>query len=204
MSRLLKRGIDIVIAGGGLLGLFPIIVAVYIAILVRMGRPVIFRQQRPGYKGKPFYVYKFRTMMKATHANGRPLTDEERIGRLGKLIRKWSLDEIPQLWNVLRGDMSLVGPRPLLMEYMERYTPEQMRRHDVVPGITGLAQVSGRNNLAWEQKFELDVWYVDHWSLWLDLKIIIKTILKVFKAEDVSARGMVTMSKFTGSSEDDI
>jgi len=180
----------------------PIFVAVYLAILVRLGRPVIFRQQRPGYKGQPFYVYKFRTMMRATHREGQPLRDDQRIGRLGKLIRKLSLDELPQLWNVLRGDMSLIGPRPLLMEYLDLYTPEQMRRHDVKPGITGLAQVSGRNNLPWDQKFELDVWYVDHWSLWLDIRIFFLTIQKVLKGEGVSAKGVVSMTKFTGNGSD--
>lgn len=140
--------------------------------------------------------------MRANQRNGRPLADGERMGRLGKLLRKTSLDELPQLWNVLKGDMSLVGPRPLLMEYLDLYTPEQMRRHDVKPGITGLAQVSGRNEVEWEKRFELDVWYVDHWSLWLDLRIIALTIQKVFKGEGVSARGVATMTKFTGSKKD--
>jgi lipopolysaccharide/colanic/teichoic acid biosynthesis glycosyltransferase len=167
-----------------------------------MGFPVLFRQTRPGLNGQPFEVIKFRTMRNAMGPNGRPLSDSERLTPLGRTLRRSSLDEIPQLWNVLRGDMSLVGPRPLLMEYLERYTPEQMRRHDVKPGITGLAQVSGRNTVPWEQKFELDVWYADNWSLWLDLKIIARTILKVLRAEGVSAKGMATMSQFTGSRKD--
>ncbi len=194
-----KRAIDIVLAGGALVVLSPVFIAVWLAIAIRLGRPAIFRQQRPGYKGKPFYIYKFRTMMRATHRDGRPLKDDERIGRLGKLIRKLSLDELPQLWNVLRGDMSLIGPRPLLMEYLDLYTPEQMRRHDVKPGITGLAQVSGRNDLPWEQRFDLDVWYVDNWSLWLDLRIFVLTIQKVLKGEGVSGQGVVSMTKFTGN-----
>lgn len=202
MSRSIKRGIDVVIAAAGLVILAPVIIVLYLAIRIRLGRPVIFRQQRPGYKGRPFYVYKFRTMMRATHRHGKPLSDDERMGRLGKLMRKLSLDELPQLWNVLRGEMSLIGPRPLLMEYLDLYTPEQMRRHDVKPGITGLAQVSGRNNLPWEQRFDLDVWYVDHWSLWLDVRIFILTIQKVVKGEGVSAQGVATMTKFTGNGSD--
>lgn len=195
----LKRSFDIIVAGGTLIVLSPILAVVVLLIALRMGFPVLFRQTRPGYKGEPFEVIKFRTMRGAFDAAGRPLTDSERLTPLGRTLRRTSLDEIPQLWNVLRGDMSLIGPRPLLMEYLERYTPEQMRRHDAKPGITGLAQVSGRNNVPWEEKFKLDVWYVDHWSLWLDLKILIKTVLKVLKAEGVSAKGMATMSHFTGS-----
>jgi lipopolysaccharide/colanic/teichoic acid biosynthesis glycosyltransferase len=202
MQSLLKRGLDIAASCTALLCLSPIIGAVYLAIFIRLGQPVIFRQLRPGYKGQPFYVYKFRTMMRASHLNGRPLSDGERMGRLGKLLRKLSLDELPQLWNVLKGDMSLIGPRPLLMDYLPLYTPEQMRRHDVRPGITGLAQVSGRNNLPWEQKFELDVWSVDNWSLWLDIRIFVLTIQKVMKGDGVSAQGVATMTKFTGSKKD--
>jgi lipopolysaccharide/colanic/teichoic acid biosynthesis glycosyltransferase len=195
----MKRGLDIFVAGSTLLVAAPVIAAVYLVILIRLGRPVIFRQQRPGYKGQPFDVYKFRTMMRASHMNGRPLSDGERMGRLGKLLRKSSLDELPQLWNVLKGDMSLIGPRPLLMDYLPLYSPKQMRRHDVRPGITGLAQVSGRNNLPWDQRFDLDVWYVDNWSLWLDFRIFVRTIRKVMKTEGVSAKGVATMTKFTGS-----
>jgi lipopolysaccharide/colanic/teichoic acid biosynthesis glycosyltransferase len=186
----------------GLLALSPLIIFIALAIRLRLGRPVVFRQQRPGHNGRPFYVYKFRTMMRSTHADGRPMSDDERMGRLGRLLRRTSLDELPQLLNVLQGEMSLVGPRPLLMEYLDLYTPEQMRRHDVRPGITGLAQVSGRNNLPWEDRFELDVWYVDHWSLLLDFKILLLSIQKVFRGEGVSARGVATMTKFAGSPED--
>lgn len=202
MSRAIKRILDFTVALGMLLVLSPVIAAAYVVILIRLGRPVVFRQERPGYKGRPFHVYKFRTMMRSTHRNGRPLRDDERIGRLGKLIRKLSLDELPQLVNVLRGEMSLIGPRPLLMEYLDRYTSEQMRRHDMKPGITGLAQVSGRNTVDWDRKFDLDVWYVDHWSLWLDLRIVVRTILKVLKAEGVSAQGLVSVEKFTGTRGD--
>src|SRR5690606_13543899 len=199
ISAHVKRWTDVLVAGACLFIALPLIAAIYLVILIRLGQPVIFRQQRPGYKGRPFYVYEFRTMMRANQRNGRPLAGGERMGRLGKLLRKTSLDELPQLWNVLKGDMSLVGPRPLLMEYLDLYTPEQMRRHDVKPGITGLAQVSGRNEVGWDKRFELDVWYVDHWSLWLDLRIMVLTIEKVFKGEGVSAKGVDTMTKFTGS-----
>lgn len=198
-GRSVKRIIDIVVASVALLVLSPLIALVALAIYARLGRPIVFRQLRPGYKGHPFNVYKFRTMMRASERNGQPLSDSDRMGRLGKLLRRTSLDELPQLINVLKGDMSLVGPRPLLMEYLELYTPEQMRRHDVLPGITGIAQVSGRNNLPWEERFELDVWYVDNWSLLLDLKIILLSIRKVILGEGVAARGVTTMTKFTGT-----
>lgn len=203
MQRTIKRLVDVIVASGMLAVFSPVSTIVAILIAMRMGFPVFFRQQRPGYRGEPFEVVKFRTMRKAFDAHGLPLSDSERLTPLGKTLRRTSLDEIPQLWNVLRGEMSLIGPRPLLMEYLEQYTPEQMRRHDVKPGITGLAQVSGRNTVPWDEKFKLDVWYVDHWSLWLDLKIIIKTILKVLRAEGVSAKGVATMTKFSGSRKDD-
>lgn len=185
VGRGLKRATDIAGAVVGLTVLAPVFAIVHLAIRVCLGRPVIFRQQRPGYKGQPFYLYKFRTMVQETHQDGRLLRDDERIGRLGKLIRKLSLDELPQLWNVLRGDMSLVGPRPLLMEYLERYTSEQMRRHDVRPGITGLAQVNGRQDIPFSKRLELDVWYVDHWSLMLDIKILWKTLVRVLGSAGV-------------------
>lgn len=195
----LKRMFDVLVSVTILTISAPIIAIIYLVILIRLGRPVIFRQQRPGYKGNPFYVYKFRTMMRGNERDGRPLTDGERMGRLGKLLRKSSLDELPQLWNVVKGDMSLVGPRPLLMEYLDRYTPEQMRRHEVRPGITGLAQVSGRNLVDWERRFEIDVWYVDHWSLILDARILWRTVRKVLRSEGVSAKGEATISTFTGT-----
>ncbi|MGB9792451.1 MAG: sugar transferase [Thermacetogeniaceae bacterium] len=164
--------------------------------------PVLFRQVRPGLHGKPFVIYKFRTMRKAYDEEWRPLPDEQRLTRLGKWLRSTSLDELPELLNVLKGEMSLVGPRPLLMEYLDRYTPEQARRHEVKPGITGWAQVNGRNAISWEEKFRLDVWYVDNWSLWLDLKIILITLWKVLKREGISASGHATMPVFRGQGEE--
>lgn len=193
----IKRIIDIVVAILGVIVLGPISLLLALAIRVRLGRPVVFRQERPGYKGRPFYVYKFRTMMRATHRDGSPLSDGERLGRLGKMLRRTSLDELPQLWNVIKGEMSLVGPRPLLMEYLDAYTPEQMRRHDVKPGMTGLAQISGRNSLPWEERFELDIWYVDHWSLWLDVKILLLSGRKVLLGEDVKVESTTGLTKFS-------
>jgi lipopolysaccharide/colanic/teichoic acid biosynthesis glycosyltransferase len=169
-----------------------------IALLVwrTMGRPVLFRQARPGLHGKPFVMYKFRTMRDLRDAEGNLLPDEARLTPFGRWLRTTSLDELPELVNVLRGEMSLVGPRPLLMEYLERYTPEQARRHEVKPGITGWAQIHGRNNLSWEERLRLDVWYVDHWSLWLDLKILWRTLWMVLRREGISAQGHATMPRF--------
>lgn len=200
---MVKRFVDIVVAFCGLLMLSPLIVLIYLVIRIRLGRPVVFRQHRPGYKGRPFYVYKFRTMMRSAERHGKPLDDGERMGRLGKLLRRTSLDELPQFVNVLKGEMSLVGPRPLLMQYLDLYTPEQMRRHDVRPGITGLAQVSGRNILSWEERFQIDVWYVDNWTLWLDLRILLLSIAKVLPGEGVSQPGHATMRMFTGDDNRD-
>ncbi len=175
-----------------------------IALLTRIsqGRDIFFRQARPGLRGKPFNMLKFRTMSNRLGDGGRLLPDEHRITPLGQFLRSTSLDELPELFNVLKGEMSLVGPRPLLMRYLERYTPEQMRRHEVKPGITGWAQVNGRNAITWEEKFKLDVWYVDHQSLGLDLKIIALTLLKILKREGISAAGHVTMSEFMGVEQD--
>ncbi|TAK14520.1 MAG: sugar transferase [Anaerolineae bacterium] len=169
--------------------------------LVRLlhGAPVLFSQVRPGYKGQPFTLYKFRTMADRRDAGGNPLPDAERLTGFGRFLRGSSLDELPELWNVLRGEMSLVGPRPLLMQYLERYSPEQARRMDVLPGITGWAQVNGRNNVSWEIKFELDVWYVDHWSLWLDVKILFLTLWKVVRREGINEPGNATAREFMGS-----
>lgn len=164
----------------------------------QMGSPVLFRQCRPGRFGRPFYMIKFRTMRDATDAAGRPLPDGERLTAFGRFLRSSSLDELPELWNVLKGDMSLVGPRPLLMEYLPLYSAEQARRHEVRPGVTGWAQVNGRNALTWEEKFRLDVWYVDNRSLWLDLRIIAMTVKKVIRRDGISAAGEATMPKFTG------
>lgn len=197
----MKRLFDLAAASAGLLVLSPVLIVTALLIRWKLGSPVIFRQQRPGLHGKPFYVYKFRTMTDEKDERGRLLPDEQRLTGLGKLIRKLSLDELPQLWNVVRGDISLVGPRPLLMDYLELYTPEQARRHEVRPGITGWAQVNGRNAISWEEKFRLDVWYVDNRSFWLDIKILFLTVLKVFKSEGISQEGQATMEKFTGSGD---
>lgn len=194
-----KRFLDIILASIALVLASPIALIVAVAVLVTMGPPVIFRQVRPGFHGKPFVMYKFRTMLDLRDEKGNLLPDEERLTRLGKFLRKFSLDEIPALWNVLKGDMSVVGPRPLLMEYLPLYTPEQARRHEVKPGMAGPVIMSGRNLLDWEEKFKLDVWYVDNVSLWLDLKILVLTAWKVLKGEGVSAREHVTMPKFQGN-----
>jgi lipopolysaccharide/colanic/teichoic acid biosynthesis glycosyltransferase len=169
-----------------------------------MGLPILFRQQRPGLHGKPFTLLKFRTMTDARDAQGNLLPDAERLTPFGSFLRRTSLDELPAFFNVLRGDMSLMGPRPLLMAYLDRYTPEQARRHEVRPGITGWAQVNGRNAITWEQKFVLDVWYVDNWSLWLDLKILFLTGWKVLRREGISQEGHATMPEFLGALEDEV
>lgn len=187
--------------GGAAIGLLvcsPILAVVALLVRLKLGAPILFRQQRPGLHGKPFMLYKFRTMTDARDADGHLLPDAERLTNFGRFLRRTSLDELPELFNVLKGDMSLVGPRPLLMQYLDRYTPEQMRRHEVKPGITGWAQVNGRNALSWEEKFALDVWYVDHLSLWLDLKIILLTIWKVLRREGISQDGHATMEEFLG------
>ena len=194
-----KRLFDLIVAGCGLLLLSPLLVLIAWQVGRRLGSPVLFRQQRPGRNGIPFVIVKFRTMRDAVDAHGEPLADGERLTPFGRALRATSLDELPELWNVLRGDMSLVGPRPLLMEYLPLYSAEQFRRHNVRPGITGLAQISGRNGLSWEEKFRLDVWYVDHRSFWLDLKILWRTLHKVMTREGISAQGEATMPKFTGS-----
>jgi lipopolysaccharide/colanic/teichoic acid biosynthesis glycosyltransferase len=193
-----KRLLDILGAGFGLLAPFPLIL--YLAWLIqrRLGTPIFFHQTRPGLHGRPFRMVKFRTMRDAYDGNGQPLPDEDRLTPFGRWLRSTSLDELPELWNVLKGEMSLVGPRPLLMEYLPLYTPEQARRHEVRPGITGWAQVNGRNAIRWEEKFALDVWYVDHQSVWLDLKILWRTVMHVLRREGISAAGEATMPRFTG------
>lgn len=195
---MIKRLIDILAAFSGLLFLAPLMLVLAVLIKLQMGSPVLFSQMRPGLRGKPFPMVKFRTMRDAFSADGVPLADDLRMTRLGSFLRSTSLDELPELWNVLKGDMSLVGPRPLLMEYLPLYSAEQARRHDVRPGITGWAQVNGRNALNWDEKFKLDVWYVDNQSLSLDIRILFLTIRKVIVREGISAEGEVTMSKFTG------
>lgn len=204
MCPVIKRGIDVMGAGLGLIVLSPFLLLIILAIRIKMGKPVLFRQMRPGLCGKPFYMYKFRTMTNEKNADGELLPDEMRLTKLGRFLRSTSLDELPELFNVLRGDMSLVGPRPLLMQYLDHYTPEQARRHEVKPGITGWAQVNGRNAISWEEKFALDVWYVDNWSLWLDIRIIAITIGKVFRREGISARGEATMPEFRGSYKQEV
>lgn len=195
---MIKRLFDISVALVMGLTAWPILVATALLIRFRLGSPVVFSQARPGLEGKPFRMLKFRTMTNAVDECGVLLPDAARLTPFGKFLRSTSLDELPELWNVLKGEMSLVGPRPLLMEYLPLYSPEQARRHQVRPGITGWAQVNGRNALSWEEKFRLDVWYVDHRSFWLDLKILFLTVKKVFVREGISATGEATMSKFTG------
>jgi lipopolysaccharide/colanic/teichoic acid biosynthesis glycosyltransferase len=194
-----KRLIDVLIAGAGLIFLFPVLIFLAWQIHRKLGSPVIFRQVRPGLHGQPFRIIKFRTMRDAHDVEGKQLPDAERMMPFGNFLRSTSLDELPELWNVLKGDMSLVGPRPLLTEYLPLYAPEQARRHEVRPGITGWAQVNGRNAISWEDKFKLDVWYVDHQSLWLDIKILWMTVKKVLVRDGISAAGEVTMPRFTGS-----
>jgi sugar transferase EpsL len=199
MARALKRLLDIIVSAGALLLLWPLLLAIAILIRLRMGAPVLFRQERPGYKARPFTVYKFRTMALASGDAADVIHDAQRLTPLGATLRRWTLDELPQFWNVLRGDVSLVGPRPLLMQYLGRYTPEQARRHDVPPGLTGWAQVNGRNAQSWEDRFALDVWYVDHWSLALDAKIVWRTLATMIKGEGIAREGHATMPEFMGS-----
>ena len=197
--RFSKRLFDLLVTILGLIIVLPLTLVISLLVWIFLGTPVLFRQQRPGYKGRPFITYKFRTMTNRCGPDGNLLPDSERLTPFGRFLRSTSMDDLPQFFNVLRGEMSLVGPRPLLMQYLERYTPEQMRRHDVLPGITGWAQINGRNTLDWENKFRLDVWYVDHWSFWLDMRILILTPWKVFKREGINQPGHVTAEEFKGS-----
>lgn len=201
---MVKRTFDLIVAALALCIFSPVFLLIAWQVRRKMGSPVLFYQTRPGLNGVPFRMYKFRTMTDERDAQGLLLPDGERLTRFGRWLRATSLDELPELWNVLRGDMSLVGPRPLLMEYLPRYSPEQYRRHEVRPGITGWAQVNGRNALSWEEKFALDVWYVDNRSFWLDLKILVLTIGKVFAREGISATAHVTMPLFTGSTAESL
>ncbi|MEE4460857.1 sugar transferase [Azotobacter chroococcum] len=196
---MLKRLFDLFVAATALLLLAPLLLVLAWLVRRRIGAPVLFRQLRPGLHGRPFELLKLRSMREALDERGRPLPDAERLTPFGRFLRASSLDELPELWNVLRGDMSLVGPRPLLMEYLPLYTPEQARRHAVRPGITGWAQVNGRNALSWEEKFRLDVWYVDHRSFRLDLRILLLTLKRVLAREGINAEGEATMARFTGS-----
>jgi len=194
-----KRLLDLIVAVLGLVILSPIMLIVAMLVRILLGAPVIFRQLRPGYREQPFYLYKFRTMTDARDASGRLLPDSERLTSLGRLLRAFSLDEWPELFNILRGEMSLVGPRPLLMEYLPLYSAEQHRRHAVLPGITGWAQVHGRNAVDWPARFAMDVWYVDHWSFWLDVRILLMTLWKVILREGISQPGQATTEYFTGN-----
>ena len=196
---MLKRAFDIAASASALVVISPVLAITAYKVKKELGSPVLFRQTRPGLHGKPFEMIKFRTMKDATDKEGNALPDSERLTEFGKKLRASSLDELPELWNVLKGDMSLVGPRPLLMEYLPLYSAEQAKRHNVRPGVTGYAQVNGRNSLSWEDKFKLDTWYVEHQSLWLDMKILLKTVKKVIIKDGISAEGEATMTKFTGS-----
>ncbi|MDQ0242570.1 sugar transferase EpsL [Bacillus fengqiuensis] len=197
----MKRLFDLVISLSLLFVFFSIILVAAILVRFKLGSPILFKQQRPGLYGKPFYVYKFRTMTDARDNSGQLLPDHMRLTSFGKFLRKYSLDELPQLFNVVKGDISLVGPRPLLMEYLPLYTKEQAKRHNVRPGITGWAQVNGRNTITWEEKFQLDVWYVENQSFLLDMKILVRTVIKVFKSEGISQDGHVTVEKFRGTKQ---
>lgn len=200
----MKRLLDIIIASIALILLSPLYAFVAYKVKKNLGSPVLFRQVRPGLHGKPFEMIKFRTMKDAVDEQGTPLPDSERLTPFGQMLRSTSLDEMPELWNVIKGDMSIVGPRPLLMEYLPLYSPQQAKRHDVRPGMTGHAQVNGRNAIGWEEKFKLDTWYVENQSIWLDFKIMFKTVHKVLAKDDISAEGEATMTKFTGTKTDNI
>jgi lipopolysaccharide/colanic/teichoic acid biosynthesis glycosyltransferase len=201
LGNIAKRFLDLLISSFVLIFLSPLLILIAVLVKIRIGSPMLFCQQRPGLHGEPFTIYKFRTMTDERDDQGNLLPDADRLTAFGNFLRSTSLDELPELFNVLKGEMSLVGPRPLLMEYLPRYTPEQMRRHEVRPGITGWAQVNGRNALTWEQKFEFDLWYVDHCNLWLDIKILVLTLIRVFQREGISQPGRATVEYFKGSSE---
>lgn len=203
MSKFFKRLFDIVASASGLIFLSPVFLILIYLIRKNLGEPVFFTQERPGKDGKPFKMIKFRSMRDAVDKDGNPLPDSERLTTFGKKLRATSLDELPELWNVLKGDMSLVGPRPLLMSYLPLYNEFQFRRHEMKPGVTGWAQVNGRNALSWDEKFAHDIWYIDHYSFWLDMKILFLTVKKVFIKEGISAEGEATMPYFTGNDTDE-
>jgi len=198
VQRALKRGIDIIVSTAGLVILSPVLLGVGLAVWICHGRPILFRQSRPGLGGKPFVIYKFRTMVESRDDSGAMLSDGQRLTKLGRILRATSLDELPELYNVLLGEMSLVGPRPLLTEYVDRYTSVQARRHGMKPGMTGWAQINGRNGTTWEQRFALDLWYVENWSLTVDLDILLRTPWTVVRRAGISAPGHPTMPEFTG------
>ena len=197
--RFIKRAFDLTASALGLIILSPLLLILAVLVRINLGSPVLFRQERPGLNEKIFRLYKFRSMKDAEDSSGRPLPDEKRLTRFGRILRASSLDELPELFNVLKGEMSLVGPRPLLVRYLDLYSPEQHRRHEVLPGITGWAQVNGRNAISWQEKFRLDVWYVDHWTPLLDLKILLMTVKKVFIHEGISAENQATAEEFKGN-----
>jgi len=199
----IKRVIDVSLSVIVIMIVWPLLIAIYVVLRIKLGRPVMLRQKRPGFMGRPFNICKFRTMTDQRDVNGKLLPDEERITPIGRFIRSYSLDELPEVFNVLRGEMSFVGPRPLIMQYLDRYTAEQARRHEVMPGITGWVQVKGRNSLTWEEKFALDVWYVDHQSFMLDIRILFMTIWKVLRREGISQEGYVAAEEFMGSNRKD-
>ncbi len=194
-----KRLMDLILTVPGAILISPVILILMLLVRIYHGSPVFFRQLRPGYQANPFYLYKFRTMQNIYDASGDPLPDEDRLTRFGRFLRSSSLDELPEVYNVLRGEMSLVGPRPLLMQYLNRYSKEQARRHDVLPGMTGWAQINGRNAISWQDKFRLDVWYVDNRSLWLDIKILLLTFWKALKREGINQPGHITAEEFMGN-----
>ncbi len=196
-----KRFFDLVLTIPAFLLLSPVLGMIALLVWLVDGKPIFFRQSRPGLHGAIFTLIKFRTMRQLVDESGKPLPDGQRLTQLGRFLRATSLDELPEFWNVIRGEMSLVGPRPLLVAYLERYSPEQMRRHEVLPGITGWAQVNGRNAITWEEKFQLDVWYVDHWSLWLDIRILVMTVWKALKREGITQPGEATAGEFRGKSD---
>jgi sugar transferase EpsL len=203
LRSIIKRLSDLTVAALGLIFLAPVLIVIALVVYLLMGRPILFLQVRSGCRTRPFTIYKFRTMRESRRPDGSMVSDAERLTRLGQFLRKTSLDELPQLWNVIRGDLSLVGPRPQLIEYLPLYTPEQTRRHEVRPGITGWAQVNGRNTIGWVEKFRYDVWYVDHWSLWLDTRILLLTITKVILCEGINERDVATVTPFRGSTMED-
>jgi sugar transferase EpsL len=203
MRHFIKRLFDIISSAAGLIVISPLLIVLAILIRLKLGSPILFRQQRPGLGGKAFVIYKFRTMTDQRDASGNLLLDSQRLPAFGRFLRSTSFDELPELLNVLKGDMSIVGPRPLMMKYLGRYSPEQARRHEVKPGITGWAQINGRNAISWEDKFKLDVWYVDNWTFWLDMKIILRSVLMVIAKEGITQQGRATMDEFMGTGPND-
>ncbi|MGA2070552.1 MAG: sugar transferase [Sedimentisphaerales bacterium] len=199
MRHLVKRLFDMIASAAGLIVISPFLVVLAFMVRLKLGSPILFRQQRPGLGGKAFVIYKFRTMTDQRDASGNLLPDEQRLPAFGRFLRSTSFDELPELLNVLKGDMSIVGPRPLMMKYLGRYSPQQARRHEVRPGITGWAQINGRNAVSWEDKFRLDVWYVDNWTLWLDMKIILKSVWMVVAREGITQHGRATIDEFLGT-----